>query len=130
MKRIVLAVFLAIALTSPLAAEELVCFSQGEASKIVVEVEKCEILKTQKKILEQQNEELRAQIELLKQVIALKDQQLVVANESVKDIREAMTFQRKMYEEQLKQSKPSFIQKILEGMGFIGIGVLMGIVLL
>ncbi len=109
-------------------AEE-VCLSEENAAKIVVELERANIMKEELQVLKDQNAELYKQVKLMKEIVELQNQQLEASKKTVEVLQDTIKAQGEAYEKQLKQSKPNMMYQILEWAGFIGVGILIGLAL-
>lgn len=113
-----------------LARCEEICIDKDIVSEITIDLEKCKITEHQLDLIKQQNSELEKQIQLLNDVIQLKDRQLQAENEAFKRYSELLKDQKNLYEEAIKKSKPSLFKSITNGLGAIGIGILIGVLLI
>lgn len=107
-------------------ATENICFSQDVSKKLVVEIEKCQILKEQIKVYEEMNIELLKSIDLLNDVIIKKDEIIEEDRKLIEFYRLSLREQEKMYQEMLKKSKPSFKEELMKAGMYFGLGVLIG----
>lgn len=86
-------------------------------------------MKEELQILKDQNAELYKQVRLMKEVVDLQQQQLEASKKTVEVLQETIKAQGEAYEKQLKQSKPNIMYQILEYAGFLGAGILIGLLL-
>lgn len=107
------------------ASADQICLPSDTVGEMVVDLEKCELLKERYNILEQGNAELEKQIELLEKVNDLQKEQLQVLKETNQQYRDLVEVQGKMYQEAIKASKPSFFKEAFKAAGNMGIGVLL-----
>jgi hypothetical protein len=108
-------------LIPPVWAED-ICFSEPVAKKMVVDLELKKNFEEQIGYYQEGNKELEYQVKLLKEINALQKEQIV-------QYKDLMKLQKDGYESIIKESKPSFIKKVFEGLGFVGFGILIGLVL-
>lgn len=106
-----------------------VCLSLDSAMDITVELEKCKFKSQMLDVEKQTTEELRKQVDLYKQLIDLKDKEIKVERLAKESYKEHGEFIQKSYAKALEDQKPSFIRQFINFVGFIGLGVLIGIVL-
>ena len=127
---VLLLIFLGMFIPKVHAADEF-CFDQPTAGNMVVELEKARIMEKENDLLRQGNDELERQIDLLKQVIELKDKQIDVLEKTNKEYEELLKTQKDLYGEMIKNSKPSFLSKLTDTLGSMGLGaLLMGAILI
>lgn len=106
-----------------------VCFSTDTAKVITVELEQCRIQKDELSLC---NEAVRN----LEQTVEAQDSAIVIYKSAIADARKAaesykalLDEQRKMYEMVLKESRPSIFEQAIKAFGFIGAGILIGVLL-
>lgn len=107
----------------------------SDAKKIVVELEKTQLYAQQIQLLEEANTQLveqtkifQSQVDVLKKTIDLQKEQIDLTVKQMDD-------QKKVYEDKIKvyeKEKPSFLDKVVIGVGGAGVGALiaLGLVLL
>jgi TolA-binding protein len=100
-----------------------ICMSEDTASKILVELERCRITEQQISDYEQSLSNLNEQIQKQKEVIEQQKKALEEANRMLRD-KDSLI-------ERAEKScpKPSFFGELFKGLGFLGVGVLIGILL-
>lgn len=102
-----------------------VCFSAEDAGRMVVNLEnyikQADIIK----LLKEENAELLVKIDNLEKISKIQNDQLSTTNETIKQLNNLIDSQKKAYEEQIKQSKPSLIKQIgiFVGAVLAGIGI-------
>lgn len=89
---------------------------------MVVELEVKQSLTEQIDLYKQANNELEYQVKLLKEINTLQKTQ-------VDQYKDLVKIQKEGYESIIKESKPSFLHEATKVLGFIGIGILIGLVL-
>lgn len=106
-----------------------ICLGPESAKGIVVELEQCRI---QKEELSLCTEAVRN----LEQTVEIQNQEVDIYKSAIEDARKAadgykslLDEQRKMYETALKESKPSLFEQVIKALGFIGGGILIGVLL-
>lgn len=99
-----------------------ICFSEQTAKKMIVDLELKKNYEEQIEYYKEGNKELEYQIKLLKEVNSLQKEQIT-------QYKDLMKLQKDGYESIIKENKPSFIKKTFEAIGFVGIGVLIGLLL-
>lgn len=107
-----------------------ICFSEEDAKKIVVQLEDLADYKDQVEILKQQNQELLKQIELLKTINKLQQDQIVLSTQAITNLNEVIKSQKNAYEKKIEEEKPSILNKLYTTVGTLGVGVLIGILLI
>lgn len=96
---------------------------------MVVELDKCQILKEQIKLYEQSNTELQKTIILLKEINDKKSE-IIANNENIISMyKTSLADQEKIYKEQLKNAKPSFKEEVMKATIYIVIGAIFGILI-
>ena len=101
-----------------------ITFEESTASNMVVELEQCKVIKDQIELYKQSNSELEYQIKLQKDINNLQKEQLEIAKDTVKQYQELIKNQKEVYTQLIKDAKPNPIKKLLDSLGFIGIGIL------
>lgn len=99
-----------------------ICFSNEDAGRMVVELENYEKQKEMIELLKEENVELEKKIENMQKISEFQDSQLATANETIKKLNELQETQKKAYEKQIEEVKPSFFDKLK----LVGSGVLIG----
>jgi len=102
-----------------------VCFTEESAKKLVVELEVCQNIKGQIEIMKQQTIEDNNQAALLKDKIGLYERQLIICNENIEKWKKVADEQEKICNEQ----KPKFMDQALKALGFLGLGIILGLIL-
>jgi uncharacterized membrane protein (DUF106 family) len=110
-------------------ASPVVCFTEDDAKKIVVDLENVNDYKEQVELLKEANAELEKQIGLLKDINKLQQEQLNVSKQTIESYKELLKTQKEAYEKQIENNKPSIWGKIAAAAGGLGIGVLIGLLL-
>jgi Tfp pilus assembly protein PilE len=103
--------------------DKVICLEEQDAKKIVVDLEKTEIIGEQNNDLIALNAELEEQNTNLKDVLVIKDKSLEACENTMKD-------KDRLCDKQIEAVKPSLMEDILKIGGGIGIGILVGIVVL
>ena len=106
-----------------------ITFEESVAGKIVVEIEQCRITENQIELYKEANQELEYQIKLQKDINDLQKDQLEIAKETVKQYQELLKIQEDVYKQAIRDVKPNPVKKLIDAIGFIGIGILVGILL-
>lgn len=107
-----------------------ITFDESVAGKMVVEIEQCRIMEDQIELYKESNAELEYQIKLQKDINNLQKEQLEVTKEAVKQYQELLKIQEDVYKQVIKDTKPNPIKKFIDSLGFVGIGVLIGVLAL
>ena len=107
-----------------------VCYSEDTAKQITVDLEKAKSLKEQVELFEKGNAELEKQVSLLKEMNKLKDEQIAIGDKTIKQYQELLKFQKDTYEQAVKDTSPSVLKQVIDALGFLGIGVLAGVILI
>lgn len=106
-----------------------VCFSGEDAQRMVVDLETGRNLQEQVDLYRKTTAELEGQIALLKEIDSLRKQQIEAGQTAIRQMQEIVSLQGKAYEEAVKASRPSLLKKVIDALGFIGIGILAGALL-
>lgn len=106
-----------------------ICFTEEQAKKLVYELEQGKIAQDQVVLYKQENSELENQVKLLKEINDLKDQQLKIDEKTIQQYKDLIDFQKKSYEQIVKELKPSPVKQFLNNFGFMGVGLLLGLLL-
>ena len=97
------------------------CFVDSTISQMIVEIKQCRIIKEQVKDYETAISLLEEQIEKQKEVIELQKEVIKNSDEIIK--------QKDILLKEQKKTQPSFFEQLLRGMGFLGIGIVLGALL-
>ena len=112
------------------AGAENIGFSEETAQRIVVELEVCKTLQEQTELYKESNSELEKQVQLLEKVVELQKQELAISQTVIKNQKEMMEAQGKAYEDVLKASKPNLFKKLIDSVGLVGAGIVIGLIIL
>jgi hypothetical protein len=107
-----------------------ICFSVETAGQIEAELQRADNLREQIELYKQANAELEQQVKILREIAALQKQQVEASRQAVEDMKQIVKGQREMYEAEIKASKPGFIKRTVDALGFISLGVLGALILL
>jgi cell shape-determining protein MreC len=99
------------------------------AGSLVVEIEKCRTLQERIDLYQKANAELERQVELLEKIVDLKDREIEVLERTNSKYRDLLTTEEEMYGQILKAQRPNPIQKAIEALGFVGLGVILVLLL-
>ncbi len=102
-----------------------VCFTEEGTNRLVVELEQCQNLKEQINLFTQKSVEEERQIQLLKEKGSLQDRQLKTCNDTIEKWKGTVEEQKRICNDQ----KPGFFNQLFKALGFVGIGVLVGVIL-
>lgn len=127
--KIVLVILVLNLLASGAMADE-ICFTKADAAAIVTEIERCRIQVQELKLQQEANQELELQIKHLKEIIELQKQQLEISKITIEQYKNITKLQDEACEEMLKKTKKNPIKSLLEIMGSIGLGILIGVLIL
>lgn len=124
MKKWVLVLFLISSLTYAwdISYADDICFSEQTAREMIVYIEQCNIIRQQVEVLKEANKELEYQVRLLKEINTLRVEQ-------VDKLQDLVKLQKDAYEGIIKESKPSVFKSFVTGIGYLSIGILIGLVL-
>ena len=106
-----------------------VCFTEDDTKKIVVDLENSNDYREQVEILKEANAELEKQIISLKEINKLQQEQLEISKQTIESYQKLLNAQKEAYEKEIENSKPSIWGKIFAGAGGLGIGILVGLLL-
>ncbi len=101
------------------AAEDLVCFPSKEAHEMLVPLEQAPIHRARLAEMERETAAREKENDLLRQNNAL-------LKEQIGQYKELLQLQKETYEGIVKASKPNIFQQIMDKVGAVGIGVLLG----
>jgi hypothetical protein len=118
-----------VAFTGQARAED-ICFSQETASRMVVDLEQCRVDQETMQIMDGMIETLNSQIAAEEAVIASQKKKIAATEEAVKKMEALLNEQRKQYETEIKEAKPSFFQEVLKDAGFVAVGIIAGVILI
>jgi len=76
------------------------------------------------------SKELETQVKLLKETNKLKEEQITIGDRTIKQYQELIKFQKETYEQAVKDSRPNIFKQIIDALGFIGVGVVIGLIAL
>lgn len=110
-------------------AEDGICFADGTSGQIVVELEKGRIMVEAYQMLEDSNVELQNQLRIHEDLLAAEQEKARVYEETIRTYDKAITSQRQACEQAIREARPSFFRQVINNFGFIGIGVLVGLLL-
>jgi len=102
-----------------------VCFTEADASRLVVELEKGRIIQQNLDLLEKSNVELAKQNQLLSDQIKLTNEELASANNLLKTNEDLNNQKVKNLNDQLKQAEKTRWASLFESGG---VGVLVGVI--
>jgi len=116
------------AISSPI-QEPIICFKESDASQIVVKLENYPKLEDNIRLLKEENAELEKKINNLNEII--KSQEIVIANseKTIKKLEETIITQKKAYEKQIEESKPSIWRYIGTAIGSLAVGLCIGLLI-
>lgn len=106
------------------------CMDDDTASKLVVEVAQGRISSDICSIKDEQIQVLQAQTDELKNIINIKNDELKIKDGAIASLNGLVERQKDDCNLMLKESKPSFFRQILSGLGFVGAGILIGVLAL
>ena len=106
-----------------------VCFTEDDTKKIVVDLENSNDYREQVEILKEANVELEKQIISLKEINKLQQEQLEISKQTIESYQKLLKTQKEAYEKEIENNKPNIWEKIFVGVGAAGIGVLIGLLL-
>ena len=106
-----------------------VCFTEDDTKKIVVDLENSNDYREQVEILKEANVELEKQIISLKEINKLQQEQLEISKQTIESYQKLLNAQKEAYEKEIENNKPNIWEKIFVGVGAAGIGVLIGLLL-
>lgn len=129
MKTLILTLILLLLIASPAYAD--VCFDDEIAGKMVVELEQCRIQKDSIDIYKQTIANLEEQVRMQDEMLTVYRDSLTKAKENIEGYQKLLDEQKGLYEAEIKKAKPSFIERIVTGVGFMGLGaVIAGLLIL
>jgi hypothetical protein len=106
-----------------------ICMDKDTAGHLIVEIEQSRINSDICIIKDEQIQILQSQILELKNIIKIKDEEMVVKNKAIKSLDDLIKKQKDDCNLMLKEAKPSFFKEVIKDVGFVGIGILIGKIL-
>jgi len=106
-----------------------ICFSESTSKAMVVELDKCQILKSQIILYDQSNTELQKTIDLLNVINAKKSETITDDEKMISTYKTALTNQEKECKEQIQNAKPTFKEEVIKAGIYSIIGVIIGLLL-
>ncbi len=107
-----------------------ICMDAQTAGKLIVEVEQGRVSSDICAIKDEQIQVLQAQTDELKKIIQIKDEELSIKDGAITSLNGLIERQKSDCNAMLKEAKPSFFKQILSGLGFVGAGILIGVLAL
>ncbi len=105
------------------------CFDEKSIIQLEANLKQCEFDREELAKCEQDRALADEEIKILKQKIELQKQIIELNERELQQYKELLEYQRQSYEMLIKQNKPSTFKQIFNTLGFIGLGLLVGIVL-
>lgn len=102
----------------------------NDAKRIVVNLERSNLYKNQIALLEKANAQLIKQNQILNEQIIILNEQIAVQKEQLELTIKQLETQKKLYEDKLEvaeKDKPSFLDKLMIGVGGAGIGAIIAL---
>ena len=131
MKRLIVLTSLVLSLLIPSSgwAEDPICFDIQTSGKIVVEIERCRLTHKALDYSSLAIKELENQIGIYEEMLELERNKTQACEKTLVTYDESFVAQKEMYEQALKDAKPSILRRIVEGAGFVGLGALLILIL-
>jgi len=108
---------------------KIICFSEEDAGKIVVDLEKYQKQIELVSLLKEENKELETKIQNLDKIIKSQDEIIKKSNESIENLQKLVDTQREAYEKQIAESKPSIWKFIGTALGSLAVGLCIGLLI-
>jgi len=105
------------------------CFTEKSTIKLETNLKECEFDSAECGKCYEDKDLADKKIELLEQKVELYKEALKINEQTVKQYQELVKFQKESYNEIIKANKPSFFGQLFNTIGFIGLGVLVGLAL-
>jgi uncharacterized protein (DUF342 family) len=109
--------------------QPVLCFTEEDVKIMVVNLENANDYKEQVVLIQQANQELENQIKSLQTILALQKEQLDISKQTIESYKNLINTQKTAYEQEIKNNKPNFWDKILPGLGGLGVGMLLMLLL-
>jgi hypothetical protein len=107
-----------------------ICMNAQTAGKLIVEVEQGRVSSDICAIKDEQIQVLQSQIKELKKIIKIKDDELAIKDGAITSLNGLVERQKSDCNTMLKEAKPSFFKQIFSGLGFVGVGIMIGVLAL
>jgi hypothetical protein len=104
------------------------CFSEEQAKKIAADLKYCSFDSVEKDLYIQDNNELNKEVDLLKQKVDLLKEVITLQDKTITQYQDLLKYQKESYKEIIEANKPSVWKQIFQAVGFVGIGVLIGLI--
>jgi len=108
---------------------KVICFSEEDAGKIVVDLEKYQKQSELVDLIKEENKELEIKIANLDKIIKSQDEIIKKSNESIENLQKLMDAQKEAYEKQIQESKPSIWKFIGTALGSLAVGLCIGLLI-
>ncbi len=108
---------------------KIICFSEQDAGKMVVDLEKYQKQSEIVKLLKEENKELEIKIDNLNKIIKSQDEIIKKSNETIANLQKLLDTQKEAYEKQIKESKPSIWSYIGTAIGSLAVGLCIGLLI-
>ncbi len=130
MKRFILAMLMLFALCGISYSEEpQICFKNDDASRMVVELQKCRFTEEELSVQEKRNLELMNQKDKQEKLAKELERKFQSCSEALGKTEILMKEKDKACEEKVKAAKPSLWSMISGALGCLGLGLLIGVLL-
>lgn len=105
-----------------------ICFTYESAVKLESDLKNCEYDQLELKKRIEEKELLEQEIQLLKQKIELQNQLIQATQQTLNQYEQLIRYQKEAYEDIIRKNQPSLYKKIFDSLGFIGLGVIIGLI--
>lgn len=116
--------------TNVYAGEPLVCFPVGESTDILLKLERGIVTSEELRVTQEQNEVLQNQVTILEEQVSVHKEKVRACESLVSDLQKAIEQEKQVCKDLLKPQKPSFFRTLVNSVGLVGVGILIGVLML
>jgi hypothetical protein len=108
---------------------ETVCFEEQIANQIVIDLEKCTLVKDELDIYKAVEGEQAVQLNLLKELDKVKSEEILICKETISKFSGLVDAQKDFCKKALDASRPGFFESAVRSSWLFAIGVVLGLLL-
>jgi len=105
------------------------CFSEKSTIKLETDLKQCDFDRQEFQKCEEDKALADEEIKQLKEKIELYKEAIKTNEQAIKQYKDLLQYQKDSYEKIIKENKPSIFREIFNSLGFIGIGIIVGLIL-
>lgn len=105
------------------------CFSEEQAKKVATDLKNCDFDNLEKNLCDEDNQTLVDEVAALKEKVSLLKEVITLQDKTLSQYQDLLKYQKDAYKEIIEANKPSIWKQIFQAIGFVGIGVLIGLAL-